>query len=75
MKKYQSIKESFAGYELEIYEFDIRRKKEKLWMLIDDISQLEHFAKKNKWEEIKNKKGYLKYYMDKKNQKDYYVYL
>lgn len=75
MKKYQSIKESFAGYELEIYEFDIRRKKEKLWMLIDDISQLEHFAEKNKWEEIKNKKGYLKYYMDKKNQKDYYVYL
>lgn len=74
MEKYKSIKEAKFNYEMEIYEFDLRRKKENLWLMIDDISQIEHLAKKNNWEEIKNKKGYLKYYIDHKNQKDYYIY-
>jgi hypothetical protein len=41
--------------------------------MIDDLRQLEQLAKRYGWEEVK-KKDYLKYYIDHKNQKDYYIY-
>jgi hypothetical protein len=78
MIRYQSLKEAYRNIndlELEVYEFDLKKNKENLFLLINDTSQIEQIAKKNKWEEVKNKKGFLKYYIDNKNQKDYYVYL
>ena len=73
MRRYQPIKEIKIGLELEVYEFDLRKKKESLYLLIDDLKQLDHLANKYNWEEIK-KKDYLKYYIDHKNNKDYYIY-
>jgi hypothetical protein len=73
MKRYTSIREAKIDLELEVYEFDLKKKKESLYLMIDDLRQLEQLAKRYGWEEVK-KKDYLKYYIDHKNQKDYYIY-
>lgn len=73
MKRYKSIKEARMGLELEVYEFDLNKKKESLYLMIDDLRQLDQLAKRYNWEEVK-KKDYLRYFIDHRNNKDYYIY-